>query len=117
MGDSALVVKTEATGTHSAQSIIQAELVVRTGDWHPVEQRLRVQGHEEILDYELTERAFEVVTLTALPPALFADVAPPLPATVTAPRAGCSTLLHPAKQNSWPRRFRRTMHCTSSRRV
>jgi hypothetical protein len=45
-GDAALVVKTEASGPHSPQSIIQAELVVRTGDWHPVEQRLRVQGHE-----------------------------------------------------------------------
>ena len=85
-GDAALVVKTEAPGPHSAQSIIQAELVVRTDDWHPVEQRLRVQGPEGVLDYELTERTFEVVTLTALPPALFSDVAPPLPATVIAPK-------------------------------
>ena len=84
-GDAALVVKTEASGPHSPQSIIQAELVVRRGDWHPVEQRLRVQGHEQVLDYEITERAFEVVTLTALPPALFAEVAP-LPATVVSPK-------------------------------
>ena len=66
-GNAALVIKTEAGGSHSAQSIIRAELVVRTGDWHPVEQRLRVQGHEEILEYEITERAFEVVTLTSPP--------------------------------------------------
>jgi hypothetical protein len=92
VGDAALVVKTEATGRHSAQSIIQAELVVRTGDWHPVEQRLRVQGQEEILDYEITERAFEVVTLTALPPALFAEVAPPPPAAVASPEP----VFHPA---------------------
>ena len=85
-GDSALVVKTEAAGPHSPQSIIQAELVVRRSDWHPVEQRLRVQGHEQVLDYEITERAFEVVTLAALPPALFAEVAPPLPATVISPK-------------------------------
>jgi hypothetical protein len=84
-GDSALVVKTEAAGPHSVQSIIQVELVVRTEDWHPVEQRLRVQGPEGVLDYELTERTFEVVTLTALPPALFAEVAP-LPATVVSPK-------------------------------
>jgi hypothetical protein len=85
-GDAALVVKTEATGPHSPQSIIQAELVVRRSDWHPVEQRLRVQGQEQVLDYEITERTFEVVTLAALPPALFAEVAPPLPATVISPK-------------------------------
>jgi hypothetical protein len=85
-GDAALVVKTEAAGPHLPQSIIQAELVVRTGDWHPVEQRLQVQGHEQVFDYEITERSFEVVTLTALPPALFAEAVPPLPATVVSPR-------------------------------
>jgi len=85
-GDAALVVKTEAAGRHPVQSIIQAELVVRRGDWHPVEQRLRVQGHEEILDYEITERAFEVVTLTALPPALFTEVAPTLSASGVSPQ-------------------------------
>ncbi|HET6962292.1 MAG TPA: hypothetical protein VFJ27_07340, partial [Terriglobia bacterium] len=91
-GDAALVVKTEAAGPHLPQSIIQAELVVRRGDWHPVEQRLQVQGHEQVYDYEITERSFEVVTLTALPPALFAEAAPPPPAIVISPKP----VSHPA---------------------
>jgi len=94
-GDAAFVVRTEAAGPYSPQSIIQAELVVRTGDWHPVEQRLRVQGQEQVFDYEITERAFEVVTLTALPPTLFAELAPPLPATVISPKP----VLHPVQSS------------------
>jgi len=82
-GGAALVVKTGAAGPYPAHSIIQAELVVRTGDWHPVEQRLRVQGKERVLDYEIKERTFEVVTLTALPPTLFTAVVPPLPVTTS----------------------------------
>ena len=97
-GDAALVVKTKAAGRHPPQSIIQAELVVRRGDWHPVEQRLRVQGHEQVLDYEITERAFEVVTLTALPPALFAEVAPLLPTAVISPKP----VFRPAVPSSEP---------------
>jgi hypothetical protein len=82
-GEAVLVLKTEAGGPHAPQSIIQAELVVRADDWHPVEQRLLVQGKEQVLDYQITERAFEVVTLTALPLSLFAEVALPVPANLT----------------------------------
>ena len=51
-GEAALLVKRKLPG-RIAQLIIQAELVVRTRGLASVAQPLRVQGQEQILDYEL----------------------------------------------------------------
>jgi len=76
-GSKALTLTTEAPGPFRANAIIQTQLVVRGADWHPIEQRLKVQGERGILNYSLTETAFEVLPLSALPPLLFADLVPP----------------------------------------
>ncbi len=78
-GEKAFILRTAVAGPYRTHSIRKAEFVVRTGDWHPVEHRLSIQGQEGVLDYELIERTFEVVTLAALPLSLFAELLPPVP--------------------------------------
>ncbi len=76
-----LKLTTVVAGPHSADAIIEASLVVRRADWHPVAQYLKAQGENEIREYELSEAAYEVMPLAAL--TVFAEPAPtPLP-TVT----------------------------------
>ncbi len=52
-------------------SLIEAELVVRSSDWHPVEQRLRFSDGYDDQDYGLIENAYEVVTVEDLAPDIF----------------------------------------------
>lgn len=75
---------TSSPGPHSAKSIIRAELVVRTKDWHPVEQHLRAQGNKGIEDYEIAETAFQVIALNHLSASILADLTP-LPSPVPPP--------------------------------
>ena len=51
-------------------------------DWHPVAETLRVQGHEEVRDYELTETDFDLLALNSLSPGIFAGITPPPPRTI-----------------------------------
>ncbi|HET6962873.1 MAG TPA: hypothetical protein VFJ27_10265, partial [Terriglobia bacterium] len=89
-GDKGLVLSTHALGPFARHSIIQADLVVRVEDWHPVAETLRVQGDGESRDYELTETAFDLVALNSLSPAIFADIVPqaarPVPSTAMPPQ-------------------------------
>jgi hypothetical protein len=63
----------------SAGQITEASLVVRAQDWHPLAQTLKVQGENEVRDYELSEMAYEVVPLAAL--TVFAEPTPTLAAS------------------------------------
>jgi Putative zinc-finger len=64
----------------STGQITEASLVVREHDWHPLAQTLKVQGENEIRDYELSETAYEIVPLAAL--TVFAE---PTPSPATSP--------------------------------
>jgi hypothetical protein len=64
---------TTAEPPFRVNAIIKAALLVRTEDWHPVEQRLEVQGNDGVQDYELTEAASEVVSLNNLDPSIFVE--------------------------------------------
>jgi len=64
---------------------MKAELVVRTDDWHPVEQRLEVQARDEVRKYELTETSFDVLALNLLPASIFNDANPLRAPLTTAP--------------------------------
>jgi len=75
-GEKALVVSTSTKGPFAPHSIIRADLVVRVKDWHPVSEILRVQGSQEIRDYELTETDFGLLALSSLGPGIFSDIAP-----------------------------------------
>lgn len=72
-GEKALGVITTGAGPFPLNAIVEGELVVRTRDWHPVEQRLRVQEANGIHDYELAEVGFAVVALNTLLPPIFAE--------------------------------------------
>lgn len=91
-GAKALALTTTAAGPFAVNAAVKAELVIRTEDWHPVEQRLWVQKEGGLVDFELTEVAYNVLAFNALPPLLLADLAPPaspipLPRLATPPRA------------------------------
>jgi len=73
-GGEALTLKTVAPGPFARNAIIEADLVIRTEDWHPIEQLLKVQGQQGLQEYALSEAAFEVVALNSLSPSIFADV-------------------------------------------
>lgn len=96
-GDKALILRASGQGPFLPNAIVNAELMVRAGDWHPVEQRLQVQKEDGIVNYELGEVAFDVVALNVLPPSIFADLTPPLllPLTVAPHLLAASRLLLP----------------------
>ncbi len=56
--------------------ILSAELIVRSGDWHPVEQRFRVQGATTTEEYDVLETAYQVVALESAPTSIFAEMSP-----------------------------------------
>ncbi len=68
-------------------TILESRLVVRAGDWRPVEQNLTVQAVNDVVRYELAEVAFDVPPpalaerkVETLPPAPAARPAEPVPA-------------------------------------
>jgi len=80
-----LKLTTIAQEPYAVNAIIEASLIVRRLDWHTVAQRLKVQGENEVREYELSETAHEVLPLHAL--TVFADLAPtpsPAPAIIAA---------------------------------
>lgn len=78
-----LTLKTIPKAPVAIGAIVEVDLVVRAEDWHPVSQYLRVRAEEGEREYELTEIAFQVVSLDAIGPFVFAEppVAPIVPAT------------------------------------
>ncbi len=95
-GSEALTLTTDASGPFAVNAIIQGQLVVRHSDWHPVEQHLKIQGEKGILDYALTEEAFEVVPWGGLPPMLFADLTPQTSPKVAATAPSTPPIVPPA---------------------
>ena len=51
--------------------IAEASLIVRVSDWHPVAEHLRVKGEQGDEEFDLTETAYSVVSLTTLDPKIF----------------------------------------------
>jgi anti-sigma factor RsiW len=90
-GGKGLVLSTNPAGPFAPNSIIQADLVVRVEDWHPVAEILRIQGNEEVRDYELTETDFDLLALNSLSPGIFSDITLPttrsIPQTAITPQA------------------------------
>ncbi len=88
-GGKALALTTTSAQPFAVNEIMEAKLVIRTEDWHPVEQHLKVMRENGTADYELTETAFQVLALESLTPSIFADLtpAPPLPIATAPPLA------------------------------
>lgn len=72
-GVEAFTLRTVPAGPVEMGRITEAVMVVRARDWHPGELRLRVRAESGDLEYELTETAFEVVSLPALSPEIFPE--------------------------------------------
>jgi anti-sigma factor RsiW len=89
-GEKALALLTAALAPSPVNAIVKAELVIRTEDWHPVAQRIQVQGENGVRDYDLTETEFEILASNALPHSIFEDPPVSTPSvttsTVTAPK-------------------------------
>lgn len=88
-GIEGLALKTVPQGAVALGAIVEAGLVVRAQDWHPIQHHLRVRGMEGDQEYELTETAFAVLSLDAVGPSLFPErqMAAGAPAPVIAPAA------------------------------
>jgi anti-sigma factor RsiW len=72
-GHQALTLRTAATGEIAQGAIIEASLIVRENDWHPIEERLRVKSDRGDEEFELVETAYSVVSLNTLSPTIFND--------------------------------------------
>jgi hypothetical protein len=72
-GHDAFTLRTVSWDQDKAGEIIEASLVIRADDWHPVEERLRVKGGEAEEEFELSETAYSVVSLNTLAPEIFSE--------------------------------------------
>jgi hypothetical protein len=88
---------TTVAGPPGPDGIIEASLTVRSTDWHPVEERLKVQWRDEVREYELSETAYEVMPMAAL--TIFAEnesaTAPITPPVAETMRVTTATTLFP----------------------
>ena len=87
-GSEALTLRTVASEAPQPDSIVEASLVVRAGDWRPVQQSLRVQGDLEVREYELNEISYEALPRNTLDASIFGapfSAVPPLPTVVPTP--------------------------------
>lgn len=77
-------------------ALIEASLLVRKSDWHPVTLQLSVQGETEIRRYELSETAYEILPLQALTVftdlALLPSLAPTVPPLLSATASPTPTI-------------------------
>ena len=77
-GEEAFSITATPEGTAAADRIIEADFVVRSSDWHPVQQHLKVLGSDGIREYDLTEDTYEIVTLNSVAASVFEELPPVL---------------------------------------
>jgi len=77
-GDQGMDLRTTPTQTPTEGRILSAELIVRSRDWHPVEQRFTVQGTTATEEYDVVETAYQIVALKSAPASIFAEAMPPV---------------------------------------
>ncbi|MBK7598138.1 MAG: hypothetical protein IPJ07_06265 [Acidobacteria bacterium] len=65
---------TVAQEPYAVNSITEASLFVSKSDWHAMALHLKVQGENEIREYELSETAYEILPMQAL--SVFAELVP-----------------------------------------
>ncbi len=70
-GHDAFTLRTVSGDQVNAGEIIEASLVIRAVDWHPVQERLLVKGNQGDEEFELSETAYSVVSLNTLAPEIF----------------------------------------------
>lgn len=87
-GTEVLILQTVPAGAIRAGAIVEAELMVRAEDWHPLKQSIEVKGTNETRHYEIIESAYDVIALSALPSSIFKNaIQPRLPEPLVPPAA------------------------------
>ena len=81
-GSDVISIRTVALGSAPVDAILEAGLVVRTRDWHPVRQSLRVRRTAEIDEFEVSELSDVLTERSRLDPAIFGQ---PAKASLPAP--------------------------------
>jgi hypothetical protein len=94
-----LTLRVSADAEVAVGRIAEASLVAPARDWRPRAQSLKVRGENEILEYELSETAYEVIPLAAL--TAFAE---PAPTATRIPAAPPLTVETPLAANPLPTR-------------
>jgi len=94
-----LTLRVSAVAEVAVGQITEASLVAPARDWRPRAQSLKVRGENEILEYELSETAYEVIPLAAL--TAFAE---PAPTATRIPAAPPLTVETPLAANPLPTR-------------
>lgn len=74
-GEDALILTTNVAGTIPLNGIAQANLIVRTRDWHPVAQSLLVKAEGSEREYEINVLTSQLVNLSALDSSIFNESA------------------------------------------
>jgi len=76
-GIEVLKITTSSQAEDRPKRIVEAAILIRAEDWHPVQEQLKVRQGAGISEYELTEAAFGVLALNAVPASIFAGLEPP----------------------------------------
>ena len=84
-GSGLIVLHTTNTAANAPGQISEASLTLRSNDFHPVGQVLRVKSADGIQTYEFTEVDFRVLSLTAFAPDFFPEPVQPQIAAVALP--------------------------------
>jgi Putative zinc-finger len=71
-----LTLRTTSNGPYRRGSVVEASLTVRTSDFHPVVERLRIRGTASDHEVELLEMDYQVVPLAVVTASLFTETAP-----------------------------------------
>ena len=74
------------------KGIVEASLLVRESDWHPVAERVKVRDGQDTADFEVVEEAFKLVAMASLPPSYFS---PPAVLAASLPRPPAPAVLPP----------------------
>ena len=87
-GSETVVVRTLSAEPHREGKIFEAQFVVRTADWHPVAETLRVQHRDGVREYDVREVETTLAALESIDPAIFGTpiVPEPHPALASQPR-------------------------------
>ena len=83
-GSGLIVLHTTNTAANAPGEIAEASVTLRSNDFHPVGQVLRVRSGDGVQTYEFTEVDFRVLSLTAFAPDFFREPAQPQIASVAA---------------------------------
>ncbi|MCI0423095.1 MAG: hypothetical protein L0387_11210 [Acidobacteria bacterium] len=76
-GVEVLKITTSNKAEDRPKRIVEAAILIRAEDWHPVQEQLKVREGAGISEYELTEAAYDVLALNTVPASIFAGLEPP----------------------------------------